>query len=161
MAETQIRVVNELGEDVAHDGKEVGEIIVKGRGVMHDTEGGWSHTGDMGTIDENGQIQVIDRKKDILSDGEGVSSFEIEKVITGHPAVQEVSIIPTPHEKWGEIAHAFVVLHDGHDITEQELINFTTNKVNSSKCPKAVTFLKELPKTASGKILKTQLKETV
>src|SRR5690625_6706096 len=110
MIGTKVRVVNEFLQDVANDGTEVGEIIVKGNGVM---EGywkneeetnrtivdGWLHTGDMGTIDERGRINVVDRKKDIIiSGGEQISSLGGEGGLYAHPAVPEVAIIGTPHE---------------------------------------------------------------
>src|SRR5699024_2835740 len=173
MIGTKVRVVNDMHQDVANDGKEVGEVIVKGNGVMkgywkneEETNrtivDGWLHTGDMGTIDERGRINIVDRKKDIIiSGGENISSIEVEGVFYEHPAVQEVAIIATPHEKWGETPHAIVVLRKGHIVTEQELIDFSREKLAHFKCPKAITFLDELPKTASGKILKVQLRELV
>ncbi|WP_029269168.1 long-chain-fatty-acid--CoA ligase [Virgibacillus alimentarius] len=173
MIGTKVRVVNDMHQDVANDGKEVGEVIVKGNGVMkgywkneEETNrtivDGWLHTGDMGTIDERSRINIVDRKKDIIiSGGENISSIEVEGVFYEHPAVQEVAIIATPHEKWGETPHAIVVLRKGHIVTEQELIDFSREKLAHFKCPKAITFLDELPKTASGKILKVQLRELV
>src|SRR5690625_897402 len=173
MIGTKVRVVNEFHQDVANDGTEVGEIIVKGNGVM---EGywkneeetnrtivdGWLHTGDMGTIDERGRINVVDRKKDIIISGGGNnSSIEVEGVFYDQPAVQEVAIIATPHEKWGETPHASVVLREGHMVTEQELIDFSRERLAHFKCPKTITFMDELPKTASGKILKVKLREMV
>lgn len=173
MIGSQVRVVDELGNDVEKDGKEVGEIIVKGPGVMKgywkDEEqtnatiiDGWLHTGDMGTMDEDRRIRVVDRKKDIIiSGGENISSIEIENVLYDHPAVQEVAVIATPHEKWGETPHAVVVLRSGHEVTEQQLIDFTREHLAHFKCPRMVTIMDELPKTASGKILKVQLREYV
>lgn len=173
MIGTKVRVVNEALEDVAVDGKEVGEVIVRGNGVM---EGywknpeetnrtivdGWLHTGDMGTIDERGRINIVDRKKDIIiSGGENISSIEVESVLYEHEAVQEAAIVAQPHEKWGETPHAIVVVREGYTVTEDEMIAFTRSKLAHFKCPKAVTFLPELPKTASGKVLKVKLRELV
>lgn len=165
MVSTEVRVVNEFGEDVARNGIEQGEIIVKGLGVMNDdieidgnTTDGWLHTGDQGTIDENGHIQIIEPNKDLMNnDGGKVSSIEIENIFYDHPAVQEIAVIATPDKKLGEILHAFVVLHDNYDITEQTLIDFSREHFAASDCPAAFTFMDELPKTASGKILKVQL----
>ena len=173
MIGTKVRVVSDTGEDVAEDGKEVGEVIVRGNGVMkgywkneEETNrtivDGWLHTGDMGTIDERGRISIVDRKKDIIiSGGENISSIEVESVLYEHPAVQEAAIIAKPHEKWGETPHAIIVLREGHVATESELLEFTRSKLAHFKCPKEVSFVPELPKTASGKILKVKLREMV
>lgn len=165
-----VKVVNELGEEVARNGKELGEIIVKSHGVMKgywkDEEttmetirNGWLHTGDIGTIDEYGYIDIVDRKKDIIiSGGENISSIEVEGVLYEHPAVLEVAVIAVPHEKWGETPHACVVLKEGETVTEQELIDFCRSRLAHFKAITGVTFMKELPKTASGKIQKVHLR---
>jgi fatty-acyl-CoA synthase len=173
MIGTKVRVVNEFGEDIAKDNTEIGEVVVKGNGVMEgywkNTEetkrtiiDGWLHTGDMGTMDERGRISIVDRKKDIIiSGGENISSIEVEGIFYEHPAVQEAAIIAAPHEKWGETPHAAVVLREGHMVTEQELIDYAREKLAHFKCPTQITFMDELPKTASGKILKVKLRESV
>lgn len=173
MIGTKVRVVNELGQDVAQDGTEFGEVIVKGNGVMkgywkdeaetnRTIVDGWLHTGDMGTMDERGRVNIVDRKKDIIiSGGENISSIEVEGVFYEHPAVQDAAIIAIPHERWGETPHAIVVLREGHIVTDQELIDFSKEKLAHFKCPKTITFMDELPKTASGKVLKVQLRELV
>jgi len=164
MAQTEVRVVNEHGKDVAHNGKEIGEIIVKGQGVvdqsssMPDAVDGWVRTGDMGTIDENGNIHVVEPMKDITSSETPLSSIDVEKILLSHPAVQEAAIIPVPDKELGETVQAFIVLHKDQTASEQELIDFCLNKMNKAECPKGFTFMEELPKTVSGKILKTQLK---
>ena len=164
MAQTEVRVVNEHGKDVAHNGAEIGEIMVKGQGVVDqssslpDSVDGWVRTGDMGTIDEKGNIHVVESKKDITSSETPFSSIEIETVLNAHPAVQETAIIPVPDEEIGEIVQAFVVLHKDQLATEKELINFCLNKLDSANAPKEIIFMEELPKTASGKILKSQLR---
>jgi fatty-acyl-CoA synthase len=164
MAQTEVRVVNEHGEDVAHNGAEVGDIIVKGQGVVDqssslpDSVDGWVRTGDMGTIDEKGNIHVVESNKDITSSNTPFSSIEIETVLNGHPAVQETAIIPVPDEELGEVVQAFVVLHHNLSATEQELIDFCLNKLDAAKTPKKIIFMEELPKTVSGKILKSQLR---
>ncbi|AIF45480.1 class I adenylate-forming enzyme family protein [Virgibacillus sp. SK37] len=160
MIQTQVRVVNKYGEDVKHDGTEVGEVIVKGNGTEHfknKNSEGWVYTGDLGTIDKNGKIHVIDRKKDIDTAETKISSVGLERLLLKHPSVQEASVVPVPHEKLGEVAHAFVVLYENQHATEEELIEYCLRTLKPSECPKAVTFMEELPKTASGKILKVQL----
>ncbi|MFA1818773.1 class I adenylate-forming enzyme family protein [Virgibacillus oceani] len=164
MAQTEVRVVNEHGKDVKHNGAEVGEIIVKGQGVVDqnsslpDSVDNWVRTGDMGTIDEKGNIHVVESKKDITSSETPFSSIEIENVLHAHTAVQETVIIPVPDETLGEVVQAFVVLHKDQSATEQELIDFCLKRIDPAKAPKEITFMEELPKTASGKILKAQLR---
>lgn len=105
-------------------------------------------------------IDITDRKKDIIiSGGENISSIEVEGVLYEHPAIKEAAVIAIPHEKWGEIPHAIVVLKDGYQVTEQELIDFTRSKLAHFKAIKSVSFVDELPKTASGKTQKVQLRK--
>jgi fatty-acyl-CoA synthase len=94
----------------------------------------------------------------IISGGENISSVEVEGTLLRHPAVQEAAIVGLPHEKWGEAPHAFVVLRDGGDTTEAELIAFVRDRLAHFKAPHAVTFVAELPKTATGKIQKYVLR---
>lgn len=165
MVDTEVRVVNGQGEDVAQDGTEQGEIIVKGHGVLNDhiensnkIINGWLRTGDQGTINKYGQINIIESNKDLTNnDGEKVSAFEIENVLSNHPAIREIAIIATPDINFGDILHAFVVLHDDYKLTEEELIIFSKKQLGLTNCPNKVSFMDELPKTASGKILKMQL----
>lgn len=160
MSNTEVRVVNKFGEDVARNGVEQGEIIVKGLGVMNESteRDGWLHTGDQGTIDENGHIQIIEPHKDLMNnDGGKVSSIEIESIFYDHPAVQEIAVIATPDERLGDVLHAFVVLNENFQVTEQELIDFSKRHFPVADCPATFTFMEELPKTRSGKILKVQL----
>lgn len=166
----EVKVVTEQGEEVAHNGKEIGEVITRSNGVMlgywkneeatmETIRNGWLHTGDMATVDEHGHIDIVDRKKDvIISGGENISSIEVEGVLYDHPDVLEAAVIAVPHEKWGETPHAFIVLREGREVTEKELIAFSREKLAHFKAITGVTFVNELPKTASGKIQKVVLR---
>ena len=166
----EVKVVNEHGEEVAHNGTEIGEIVTRSHGVMKGywknkestmeaIRNGYLHTGDMATVDEFGHIDIVDRMKDIIiSGGENISSIEVEGVLYEHPSVLEAAVIAIPHEKWGETPHAYVVVRDGHKVTEQELITFSKEKLAHFKAITSVTFVNELPKTASGKIQKVHLR---
>ncbi|QOV12238.1 long-chain-fatty-acid--CoA ligase [Viridibacillus arvi] len=170
MIGAEVKVVDEFGEEVPHDGTATGEIVVRSNGVMKGywknekatleaIQNGRLHTGDVGTIDERGYIEITDRKKDIIiSGGENISSIEVEGVLYDHPAILEAAVIAIPHEKWGETPHAYVVLRENAEVTEQEIIDFSRSKLAHFKAIKSVTFTDELPKTASGKIQKVHLR---
>ncbi|HEY6046363.1 MAG TPA: hypothetical protein VIU65_07150, partial [Pyrinomonadaceae bacterium] len=148
----------------------VGEIVVRGNVVMagyyNDPEateeamrGGWFRTGDAAVVHPDGYLEIRDRLKDvIISGGENISSVEVEGVLLRHPAVQEVAIVGLPHPRWGEAPHAFVVLREGADATEDELREFARAHLAHFKAPHHVTFIEELPKTATGKIQKYVLR---
>ena len=151
---------------------EVGEVVARGPNVMmgywkrpEETatalRGGWLHTGDMATIDEDGYIYLVDRKKDmIISGGENVYSTEVENVIYQHPAAHEAAVIGVPDEKWGEAVKAIVTLKEGASLTESELIEFCAARLADYKVPKSVEIRAgELPKSGTGKILKKELRE--
>ena len=159
----EIRVVDMNGEDVARDGRAVGEIIARGDGVMKaywkqaaTTEevlrDGWLYTGDMATLDADGYILIVDRKKDIIiSGGENISSLELEKTLMAHPSVYDAAVIPVPHEKWGEVPKAYVVLKQGEEATEPELIEFCRSAMAHYKAPHSIELVAELPRNATGK----------
>src|SRR5438067_869756 len=163
-------VVDENGAEVPRDGETVGEIVVRGNVVMagyyNDPEAtvqamrkGWFHTGDAAVIHPDGYIEIRDRLKDvIISGGENISSVEVEGVLLRHPAVQEVAIVGLPDERWGESPHAFVVLKNGAVVSAEELIEFARSQLAHFKAPQGVTFVDELPKTATGKIQKYVLR---
>src|SRR5207302_844628 len=165
-----VRVVDEEGHDIPHDGEAIGEIIVRGNSVMKgyykDAEatgeamrGGWFHTGDAAAVHPDGYVEIRDRLKDvIISGGENISSVEVEGALLRHPAVQEVAIVGLPHERWGESPQAFVVLKAGATATEAELREFARANLAHFKAPQGVTFLSELPKTATGKVQKYVLR---
>ena len=152
------------------DGVTQGEIIARGNVVMagyyNDPEAtekalrhGWFHTGDAAVVHPDGYVEIRDRLKDvIISGGENISSVEVEGVLLRHPAVQEVAIVGFPHEKWGEAPHAFVVLHEGAHADERELLEFARANLAHFKTPHSVTFVNELPKTATGMIQKYVLR---
>src|SRR5881275_470075 len=166
----ELRVVDTQGNDVPHDGVTQGEIVARGNVVMagyyNDPEatkqalrGGWFHTGDAAVVHRDGYVEIRDRIKDvIISGGENISSVEVEGVLLRHPAVQEVAIVGFPHERWGEAPHAFVVLHEGAQTNERELCEFARENLAHFKAPHSVTFVDELPKTATGKIQKYVLR---
>jgi fatty-acyl-CoA synthase len=166
-----LRVVDPNDDDVPHDGQSIGEIIVRGDGVMEGywrqpeasaeaLRGGWFHTGDMATLNEDGYALIVDRKKDIIvSGGENISSLELEKAILAHPAVLEVGVIPVPDAKWGEVPKALVVLKPNAAATEAELIEFCRARLAHYKCPRSFEFVDSLPKTGTGKILKKDIRK--
>jgi fatty-acyl-CoA synthase len=166
----ELKVVEESGAEVAHDGKSLGEIVVRGNVVMegyyNDPEAtaaaikdGWFHSGDAAVVHPDGYAEIRDRIKDvIISGGENISSVEVEGTLLRHPAIQEAAVVGMPDERWGEAPHAFVVLKPEQSATEQELIDFTREKLAHFKAPKAVHFVAELPKTATGKIQKFVLR---
>ena len=165
-----LRVVDENGNEVPRDGKTLGEIVVRGNAVMKGyyndpqaTEAvmgdGWFHSGDAAVVHPNGYAEIRDRLKDvIISGGENISSVEVEGVLLRHNAVQEVAVVGLPHERWGEAPHAFVVLKSGGSATEPELLAFARDNLAHFKAPHSVTFVEELPKTATGKIQKYVLR---
>ncbi len=123
-------------------------------------EGGWFHTGDGGTLDDEGYLTISDRKKDvIITGGENVSSIEVEDCLFSHPAVSEVAVIGVPSEKWGETIKALVVLADGAQATEQELIAHCKSRLAGYKAPTSVEFREAIPRTATGKIQKFKLRQ--
>src|SRR6201997_1872726 len=112
--------------------------------------GGWFHTGDAAAVHPDGYVEIRDRLKDvIISGGENISSVEVEGALLRHPAIQEVAIVGLPHEKGGETPHAFVVLTAGATASEDEIIAFARGSLAHFKAPRGVTFVSELPKTAT------------
>jgi len=175
MLGTEVRVVDEDGEDVPRDDETIGEIVVRGNQVMDrywnkpertrkafdDRVEGWFHTGDLATIDEREMVSIKDRKKDvIISGGENISSVEVENALYDHPDVVRVAVIGVPHEKWGETPKAIVVPADGADLTEEGVIEFARDNLAHFKCPTVVEFVDGLPETSTGKIRKVELRES-
>jgi fatty-acyl-CoA synthase len=166
----ELRVVDDEGRDVPRDGTTVGEIVVRGNVVMKGyyndpdaTEramrGGYFHSGDAAVVHPDGYVDIRDRLKDvIISGGENISSVEVEGVLLRHPSVQEAAVVGLPDVRWGEAPHAFVVLKPGATATGEELRTFTRDRLAHFKAPHSVTFVTELPKTATGKIQKYVLR---
>ena len=122
-------------------------------------QGGWYHTGDLGYLDERGYLFLTDRKSDmIISGGENVYPTEVENVIYTHPAVAECSVVGTPDERWGEMVHAVIVVRGGARVSPEEIIEHCRQTLAGYKCPKRVTFVEVLPKTAIGKISRKDIK---
>jgi long-chain acyl-CoA synthetase len=167
----ELRVVNDRDEDVACG--EIGEIIVRGPNVMlgywnqpeptaEALRGGWMHTGDMGSLDEQGYLYLADRKKDmIISGGENVYSTEVEAVLYEHPAVLEAAVIGVPDTTWGETVKAFVVLKPAQSTSASVLQTFCRERIAGYKAPRSIEFLESLPKTAAGKISKKDLRALI
>ncbi|SDR34984.1 long-chain-fatty-acid--CoA ligase [Natronobacterium texcoconense] len=175
---TDVRVVDEDGDDVPRDDETLGEVVVRGNQVMdrywnkpeeteaafHDRVEGYYHTGDLATVDENGLIAIRDRKKDIIiSGGENISSIELEDTLFDHDAVADTAVIPAPSEEWGETPKAFVVPVNGDPddppVSAEELTEYTRDRLASYKVVRRVEFVEELPKTATGKTQKYELRQ--
>jgi fatty-acyl-CoA synthase len=166
----ELRVVDDIGGEVPSDGVTLGEITVRGNVVMdgyyNDPEAtktaisdGWFHTGDAAVVHPDGYVEIRDRIKDvIISGGENISSVEVEGALLRHPGVAEAAVVGLPSEKWGETPHAFVVLMPGAAVTADELIAFVRGRIAHYKAPRGVTFVTDLPKTATGKIQKYVLR---
>jgi acyl-CoA synthetase (AMP-forming)/AMP-acid ligase II len=148
-----------------------GEVLARSNVVMESywqnpeetaraIDGGWFHTGDGGTIDQDGYLTISDRRKDvIITGGENVSSIEVEDTLFGHPAVAEVAVIGVPDEKWGETVKALVVLAPGATADQEELISYCKGRLAGFKAPTSVEFRAELFRTATGKLQKFKLRE--
>jgi fatty-acyl-CoA synthase len=166
----ELIVADESLNEVPHDGQTIGEIVVRGNVVMEgyydDPEatarafaGGWFHSGDAAVVHPDGYAEIRDRIKDvIISGGENISSIEVEGVLLRHPAVQEAAVVGLPDERWGEAPHAFIVLKPGASATDEELRQFTRDRMAHFKAPHTIRFVPELPKTATGKIQKFVLR---
>lgn len=150
---------------------ETGEIIIKGPQVMkgywnmpeeteHTLRDGWLYTGDIGKMDEDGYLYIVDRKKDmIIASGYNVYPRDVEEVIYEHPAVQEAVVVGVPDAYRGETVKAVIVLKEGHSVSEEEMIEYCKQNLAAYKAPKIVEFRDELPKTAVGKILRRAIRD--
>lgn len=163
-----IKIMNEENQEAPVN--EIGEIAVSSNQMMtgywkepdltnETLKDGWIYTRDMGYLDEQGYLFLVDRKSDmIVSGGFNVYPREVEEVLYQHPAVLEVAVIGVPDEKWVETVKAFVVTHKDHSVTKDEMIQFCKTKLASYKKPTSVEFLDSLPKSAVGKVVRQQLR---
>lgn len=169
---TELRVVDTGMRDVPRDMSTIGEVVIFGDNVMDgyykDPEGTravmsgpWFHSGDMAVWDEEGYVQIVDRKKDIIiSGGENISSIEVENALSAHPAVAEAAVVGAPDPVWGEIPVAFIVFKPDALCTEKDLADFAGARLAKFKLPKRYVLGTEpLPKGGTGKILKRELRE--
>jgi fatty-acyl-CoA synthase len=168
----EARVVDTTMQDVPRDMKTVGEVAVRGDNVMDGyyrepgltrdaIQGGWLRTGDMAVWDEERCLHIVDRRKDIIiSGGENIASIEVEHAILAHPAVAECVVVAAPHERWGEVPVAVVVLKEGCVETEESLIAFAASRIARFKLPHAIKFeTSPLPKSGTGKVMKRAIRE--
>lgn len=167
--ECNVRVVDERGEDVKTG--LMGEIIERGDDTMlgywKDPEltaktirKGWIYTGDLGIVDEDGYIYIVDRKSDmIISGGLNIYPSEVEKVLQEHPAISDTTVFGVPDEQWGESVMAVIVLKEGMSVKKEEIIDYCKQRLASYKKPKSVEFVTELPKNVYGKVIRKKLKE--
>ncbi|PGS55929.1 long-chain-fatty-acid--CoA ligase [Bacillus sp. AFS041924] len=166
--DVQSKVVDQFGEEMPIGG--IGELVVQGPNVMKGYLGmkeatldafkdGWFYTGDLASMDEDGYIYIVDRKKDmIIVGGYNVYPREVEEVLFQHPAVVEAAVVGVPNEEYGESVKAYVVVKD-KQLTENDIIQFCKEKLVKYKLPRYVEFFKELPKNSTGKILRRELRE--
>jgi long-chain acyl-CoA synthetase len=164
----QVRIADADGHDVARG--QPGEVLVRGANVMKGywnnealtrdrPRGGWLHTGDIGTMDEDGYFYLLDRKADmIVTGGENVYPTEVEAVLYQHPAVQECIVASAPDEKWGERVQAAVVLRQGQPVTEGDLLAFCRERLANYKCPKRIELRTTLPRSLVGKLLRKDVR---
>lgn len=165
-----LKIVDDEGRPLPHDGKAFGHLHVRGPWIAsgyYKAEGGdvldaegYLPTGDVATIDQDGYLQLVDRAKDVIkSGGEWISSIELENAALSHPAVAEAAIIGVSHPKWQERPLLLVVKRPGKEATRDELLAFLADKVAKWWLPDDVVFVDELPHTATGKLLKTKLRD--
>lgn len=166
-----LRVVDDRDRDVPRDGRTVGEIVARGdritpgywklpEATAEAFRDGWFHTGDLATIDAEGYVNIVDRKKDVIvTGGELVYSTEVENAVYEHPGVFEAAVIGVPDERWGEAIMAVVVLGPGHRVAASEIIAHCQERLAHYKCPRRVEFVDALPRTGSGKISKKEIRD--
>jgi len=168
----EFKIIDPEGRRLPEDGRTSGELLVRGPWVISgyykdenatqsafDAEG-WFRTGDVAAIDREGSMQIVDRTKDLVkSGGEWISSIELENAAIGHPDVAEAAVIGLPHPKWGERPLLVIVAKPSREIPPDAVIEFLKGKVAKWQLPDEVVLLSEIPHGATGKVLKTQLRE--
>ena len=165
----EVIIADDEGKEVSRGEK--GEIWVRCDAVVTEyykdpentaanfQDGFWK-SGDVGYMDEDGYIYIVDRKKDmIISGGFNVYASEVEHALNSHPAVQQSVVVGIPHEEWGESVHAEVILSEDQAITPEELIQYCKAKIASYKVPKTIDYVKELPTSGVGKVLRRKVRE--
>lgn len=168
LAHHQVRVGDDRGVDMPTG--TVGEVLIRGpkvfAGYWRDPEAtrqafvdGWFRTGDLGRLDEDGFLYIEDRKKDmIVSGGENIATPEVERVLYEHPDIVEVAVVGHPDERWGEVPHAFVAVRAGATLTAADVVEFCKGRLAKFKIPAHTTIVDQLPRTASGKVIKRELR---
>ncbi|MCG7344250.1 long-chain fatty acid--CoA ligase [Sporosarcina sp. ACRSL] len=171
LPQTEIQVVNEFGEPLPTG--QVGEIVMRGPQVMkgylknkeetrRTIKNGWLYTGDLGRMDEDGLLYIVDRKKDmIIRGGENVYPVEVEEVLYQIPGLFEAAVVGIPHEVLGEVPKAYIVVKEGATLTREDVISHCSSNLAKYKIPAEIEFLDELPRNASGKVLKHTLRASV
>jgi len=170
--DVEVRIVDDENEEVEFGAQ--GEIVVRGynvtAGYFEDADAtskaidadGWLHTGDIGTMDQRGYIDITDRLKDMFIVG-GFNAYpaEIENTLLGHPAIANCAVVGVPDERMGEVGHAYVVARDGAEVDPAEVIGWSRERMANYKVPRGVHIVDELPTNASGKVLKFELRDRV
>ena len=166
----RVRVGDERGVDVPAG--TVGEVLIRGpkvfSGYWRDPEAtrqafvdGWFRSGDLGRLDDDGFLYIEDRKKDmIVSGGENIATPEVERVLYEHPDIVEVAVVGHPDERWGEVPHAFIAVRPGSELTAADVVEFCRGRLAKFKIPAYTTIVSELPRTASGKVIKRELRRS-
>jgi fatty-acyl-CoA synthase len=158
----QVKIVDEMGEELPHDGEAFGELLIRGPWIAAEYykddrtpqsfEDGWLRTGDVCKITPEGYVRITDRAKDVIkSGGEWISSLDVENELMAHPAVAEATVVGLKHAKWQERPAAFVVIASGAEVTEEELLNHLRERVAKWWLPDEIVFIDEIPKTGTGK----------
>lgn len=165
----EIKVINEQGE-VENNGRDMGEVLLRGPWITdyyynkpektaEAVKDGWLFTGDIATVDSEGNIKIVDRTKDLIkSGGEWISSVDLENALMAHEAISEAAVISVPHEKWQERPVAFVVKKETTNVTKEELLDFLETQFAKWWLPDDILFIDEIPKTSVGKFLKRKLR---
>ncbi|MGH8436695.1 MAG: AMP-binding enzyme [Pseudomonas sp.] len=168
-AGVEIRVIDVFGQSLPAG--DIGEITCRSTQVMNGywnrkeetlsvIQDGWFHTGDMGYVDARGFLYIYDRKRDmIITGGENVYPAEVENILYGHPAIADVAVVGVPDKQWGEAVKAVVVLKPDASLTTEDLIAYARGKVAGFKIPKSVDFVEDLPRNATGKVLRRLIRE--
>jgi len=164
----ELKIVDGDGKVLPHDGKAFGDLMVRGPWILDQyfkeeksaLRDGWFATGDVATIDADGYMQITDRSKDVIkSGGEWISSIDLENIAVAHPAVLEAGVIGVAHPKWDERPLLIVVKKQGAEVSREELLKFFDGKIAKWWMPDDVVFVDQLPHTATGKLLKTKMRE--